>query len=70
MIEQNAKRGIWLMMASVVIFSAQDGITRHLTVLYPVQMVVMPCETRSSIPTSTLFFSASDARHNRTRTLT
>lgn len=28
-------------MAAVVIFSAQDGITRHLTVLYPVQMVVM-----------------------------
>lgn len=41
MIEQNTRRGIWLMVASVIIFSAQDGITRHLTVLYPVQMVVM-----------------------------
>ncbi len=28
-------------MASVVIFSAQDGITRHLATLYPVLMVVM-----------------------------
>ena len=41
MTEQNTRRGVGLMLASVVIFSAQDGITRHLTVLYPVQMVVM-----------------------------
>ena len=41
MTPQNTRRGIGLMMASVIIFSAQDGITRHLTVLYPVQMVVM-----------------------------
>ena len=41
MTEQNTRRGIWMMMAAVIIFSAQDGITRHLTVLYPVQMVVM-----------------------------
>jgi drug/metabolite transporter (DMT)-like permease len=39
--EQNTKRGIWMMMTAVIIFSAQDGITRHLTVLYPVQMIVM-----------------------------
>jgi drug/metabolite transporter (DMT)-like permease len=41
MTEQNTKRGIWLMLLTMVIFSAQDGVTRHLTVLYPVQMVVM-----------------------------
>lgn len=41
MTEQNTKRGILMMLTAVIIFSAQDGITRHLTVLYPVQMVVM-----------------------------
>lgn len=41
MTEQNTKRGIRMMLAAVVVFSVQDGITRHLTVLYPVQMVVM-----------------------------
>ncbi len=41
MTEQNTRRGIWMMLLTMVIFSAQDGVTRHLTVLYPVQMVVM-----------------------------
>ena len=34
-------RGILLMVATTVIFSLQDGITRHMTTNYPVQMVVM-----------------------------
>jgi drug/metabolite transporter (DMT)-like permease len=41
MTEQNTRRGIWTMLLTMVIFSAQDGVTRHLTVLYPVLMVVM-----------------------------
>lgn len=41
MSEQNLTRGIWLMVATVAIFSLQDGITRHLTGSYPVAMVVM-----------------------------
>ncbi len=41
MTEQNTRRGIAMMLAAIVIFSAQDGITRHLTTRYPVQMVVM-----------------------------
>lgn len=34
-------RGILLMVLTTVIFALQDGITRHLTSLYPVQLVVM-----------------------------
>lgn len=41
MTEQNTRAGIWMMMAAIIVFSAQDGITRHLTTLYPVQFVVM-----------------------------
>ncbi len=28
--EQNLKLGIWLMVASTVVFALQDGISRHL----------------------------------------
>ena len=41
MTEQNAWRGVRMMLAALIVFAAQDGITRHLTVLYPVQMVVL-----------------------------
>ncbi|WP_354001939.1 DMT family transporter [Stagnihabitans tardus] len=34
-------RGILYMVATTLIFSAQDGITRHMATHYPVQMVVM-----------------------------
>lgn len=38
---QNTKLGIWLMIATTVIFAAQDGISRHLADSYSVMMVVM-----------------------------
>jgi drug/metabolite transporter (DMT)-like permease len=38
---QNTRLGIWLMLATTVVFAAQDGISRHLATAYPVQMVVM-----------------------------
>ena len=38
---QNAKLGVWLMIATTVVFAAQDGISRHLGSNYPVTMVVM-----------------------------
>jgi drug/metabolite transporter (DMT)-like permease len=38
---QNTKLGIWLMIATTVVFAAQDGISRHLGSNYPVTMVVM-----------------------------
>lgn len=41
MTEQNTRRGLWLMVLTTVIFSSQDGITKHLTGHYPVAMVVM-----------------------------
>lgn len=41
MTEQNTRAGIGMMMAAIIVFSAQDGITRHLASLYPVQFVVM-----------------------------
>jgi drug/metabolite transporter (DMT)-like permease len=41
MTEQNTRRGLWLMVLTTVIFSSQDGITKHLTGSYPVAMVVM-----------------------------
>lgn len=39
--EQNLKLGIWLMVASTVVFALQDGISRHLGGSYNVYMVVM-----------------------------
>ena len=41
MTEQNTRTGLWLMVLTTVIFSSQDGITKHLTGHYPVAMVVM-----------------------------
>jgi len=38
---QNTRLGIWLMIATTVVFAAQDGISRHLGEAYPVTMVVM-----------------------------
>ncbi len=41
MTEQNTRRGLLLMVLTTMIFSSQDGITKHLTGHYPVAMVVM-----------------------------
>lgn len=41
MAEQNTRLGIWLMVATTVIFALQDGISRHLAGEYNVYMVVM-----------------------------
>jgi uncharacterized sodium:solute symporter family permease YidK len=38
---QNTRLGIWLMIATTVVFAAQDGISRHLAGEYNVWMVVM-----------------------------
>lgn len=38
---QNTRTGIWLMIATTLVFAAQDGISRHLGTHYPVVMVVM-----------------------------
>jgi drug/metabolite transporter (DMT)-like permease len=38
---QNTRLGIWLMIATSVVFAAQDGISRHLASNYSVMMVVM-----------------------------
>ena len=38
---QNTRLGIWLMVATTVVFSVQDGISRHLAEAYNVYMVVM-----------------------------
>lgn len=38
---QNTRAGIWLMVATTLVFAVQDGISRHLAASYPVQMVVM-----------------------------
>ncbi|MCU0829647.1 MAG: DMT family transporter [Tabrizicola sp.] len=38
---QNTRLGIWLMIATTVVFAAQDGISRHLASEYNVMMVVM-----------------------------
>jgi drug/metabolite transporter (DMT)-like permease len=38
---QDTKLGIWLMIATTVVFAVQDGISRHLGSNYPVTMVVM-----------------------------
>lgn len=39
--EQNLTLGIWLMVASAVVFALQDGISRHLGGSYNIYMVVM-----------------------------
>ncbi len=41
MTEQNTRAGLWLMVLTTVIFSSQDGITKHLAGNYPIAMVVM-----------------------------
>lgn len=38
---QNTRLGIWLMIATTVIFAIQDGLSRHLATEYNVMMVVM-----------------------------
>jgi len=38
---QNTKAGIWLMIATTLVFAAQDGISRHLGTHYSIYMVVM-----------------------------
>jgi len=38
---QNTRLGIWLMIATTVVFAAQDGLSRHLATEYNVMMVVM-----------------------------
>ena len=38
---QNTKAGIWLMIATTVVFAVQDGISRHLGTHYSIYMVVM-----------------------------
>ena len=38
---QNTRLGIWLMIATTLVFAAQDGISRHLGSNYPITMVVM-----------------------------
>lgn len=40
-IAQNPRLGIWLMIATCVVFAAQDGISRHLAAEYNVTMVIM-----------------------------
>ncbi len=39
--DQNTKLGIWLMVATTLVFASQDGISRHLASTYNVLMVVM-----------------------------
>ena len=39
--EQNIRQGIWLMIATSLVFAAQDGLSRHLAGAYNVWMVVM-----------------------------
>ena len=41
MIEQSNRKGIFLMIATTMVFAAQDGISRHLAENYNVLMVVM-----------------------------
>lgn len=38
---QNTRLGIWLMIATTVVFAVQDGLSRHLAGTYNVWMVVM-----------------------------
>jgi len=39
--KQNTRLGIWLMVATSLVFAAQDGLSRHLATEYNVLMVVM-----------------------------
>lgn len=41
MTEQNTRLGIWLMVATTLVFALQDGMSRHLAGTYNVYMVVM-----------------------------
>jgi drug/metabolite transporter (DMT)-like permease len=41
MSEQNTRLGIWLMVATTLVFALQDGLSRHLAGSYNVWMVVM-----------------------------
>ncbi|MFC7703090.1 DMT family transporter [Plastorhodobacter daqingensis] len=41
MTEQNTRLGIWLMVATTLVFALQDGVSRHLAEEYNVLMVVM-----------------------------
>ncbi|ASP20707.1 riboflavin transporter [Antarctobacter heliothermus] len=41
MAEQNTRLGIWLMVATTLVFTLQDGISRHLATEYNTMMVVM-----------------------------
>ncbi len=41
MAEQNTRLGIWLMVATTMVFALQDGISRHMAEEYNILMVVM-----------------------------
>jgi drug/metabolite transporter (DMT)-like permease len=41
MTEQNNKLGIWLMVATALVFAMQDGVSRHLAGEYNVFMIIM-----------------------------
>jgi len=41
MVEQNTKLGIWLMLATTMVFAVQDGLSRYLAGEYNVYMVIM-----------------------------
>jgi drug/metabolite transporter (DMT)-like permease len=41
MTEQNTRKGIWLMIATTLVFASQDALSRHLAESYSVFMVVM-----------------------------
>jgi drug/metabolite transporter (DMT)-like permease len=41
MTEQNTRAGIWLMVATTLVFASQDGMSRHLAATYNVWIVVM-----------------------------
>ncbi len=41
MVEQNTKLGIWLMLATTLVFAVQDGLSRYLAGEYNVYMVIM-----------------------------
>lgn len=41
MTEQNTKLGVWLMLATTLVFAVQDGLSRHLAGEYNVYMIIM-----------------------------
>lgn len=41
MTEQNTKLGVWLMLATTLVFAVQDGLSRHLAGEYNVFMIIM-----------------------------